>query len=64
MFGDTCRFYPSCSDYSLESIKRFGIIRGGILTLIRLLKCNKWNKGGEDLVPDKFEIYNGSTKKT
>ena len=61
-FGGHCRFYPYCSDYCLESVKRFGIIKGGILTVIRLIKCNPWNKGGEDPVPDKFEIKYGTKK--
>lgn len=45
-----CRFYPSCSQYGLEAIEKYGIIRGGVMTLWRVLRCNPWNKGGHDPV--------------
>lgn len=51
IYGDTCRFYPSCSAYSLESLQRHGLARGVQLTVWRLLRCNPWNAGGVDLVP-------------
>lgn len=47
----TCRFYPTCSHYGLESIKRFGAIRGGYLTMKRILKCHPFHPGGVDPVP-------------
>ena len=43
-----CRFHPSCSEYGYQCIKRDGLIRGGIKTLWRILRCNPWNKGGVD----------------
>ncbi|MFA7059494.1 MAG: membrane protein insertion efficiency factor YidD [Pedobacter sp.] len=46
-----CRFYPSCSEYSRESILRHGLFRGGWLTLIRLCKCHPFHPGGYDPVP-------------
>jgi putative membrane protein insertion efficiency factor len=46
-----CRFYPSCSEYSRESILRHGLVRGGWLTLIRLCKCHPFHLGGYDPVP-------------
>lgn len=49
----TCRFYPTCSNYSLEAIRRFGAIKGGWLTIIRLGKCNPFHPGGIDHVPMK-----------
>jgi len=46
-----CRFYPSCSEYSRESILRFGIAKGAWLTMLRLLKCHPFHPGGYDPVP-------------
>ncbi|HJX34841.1 MAG TPA: membrane protein insertion efficiency factor YidD [Desulfatiglandales bacterium] len=45
----SCRFYPSCSVYAQLAIKRYGILRGGIMTLIRLSKCHPFHPGGYDL---------------
>jgi putative membrane protein insertion efficiency factor len=39
-----CRFTPSCSAYSSEAVRRYGIIRGGVLTVRRLIKCNPWQR--------------------
>ena len=48
-----CRFYPSCSHYSYESIERFGVIKGSALSINRVLRCNPNNSGGIDYVPKK-----------
>jgi len=48
----TCRFYPSCSEYSLQSYYRFGAMKGTYLTIIRMLKCHPLHPGGVDLVPE------------
>ena len=47
----SCRFYPSCSAYARESFLSFGLLKGGSLTLIRLLKCHPFHPGGFDPVP-------------
>ena len=47
----SCRFYPSCSQYGYEAIQRYGIFKGGWLTAYRILRCNRWSKGGHDPVP-------------
>lgn len=49
--GQQCRFYPSCSHYALAVYRDQGFIKGTWLTLIRILKCNPWHQGGEDLPP-------------
>ncbi len=45
-----CRFYPSCSQYGVEAIEKYGIIKGGLMTSWRILRCNPWSKGGNDPV--------------
>ncbi|MEW6555968.1 MAG: membrane protein insertion efficiency factor YidD [Elusimicrobiota bacterium] len=50
-FPQQCRFYPSCSQYAVESLEKFGFIKGWFLTLKRLLKCGPWHPGGYDAVP-------------
>lgn len=49
----TCRFYPTCSQYGIEAIQRFGAFKGGYLTIKRILKCQPFHPGGIDPVPDK-----------
>ncbi|MFZ3577729.1 membrane protein insertion efficiency factor YidD [Virgibacillus sp. DJP39] len=51
----SCRFHPTCSEYGLESVKRFGAIKGGYLTVKRIAKCHPFHSGGIDLVPEKKE---------
>jgi uncharacterized protein len=51
LYGPTCRFYPSCSQYALVAVERHGVLRGAGLAAWRLLRCNPWNAGGVDDVP-------------
>lgn len=44
----SCRFYPSCSDYSIQAINKYGVIKGGAKSIWRILRCNPFNKGGID----------------
>ena len=52
MFGERCKYYPSCSEYAAQAIQRYGILRGLVLAGWRLLRCNPWSLGGVDLVED------------
>ncbi|WP_461516253.1 membrane protein insertion efficiency factor YidD [Porticoccus sp.] len=56
LLGDNCRFYPSCSCYAIEAIDHHGVIKGGYLTLRRLIKCHPFHPGGFDPVPDSEQI--------
>lgn len=49
----SCKFIPTCSQYGLEAVERFGAIKGGALALWRILRCNPWGRGGYDPVPEK-----------
>ena len=48
-----CRFAPSCSQYGIEAVERFGALRGGMLTLRRLGRCHPWGRVGLDPVPER-----------
>ncbi len=50
LVGTRCKYYPSCSDYAVQAIRTFGILRGLILAGWRLLRCNPWSHGGFDPV--------------
>jgi putative membrane protein insertion efficiency factor len=45
-----CRFYPTCSEYGAEAINKYGIFKGGLMSAWRIIRCNPWNKGGNDPV--------------
>ena len=47
-----CRHIPTCSNYGILAIKRYGAIKGSILTILRILKCNPWGSFGYDPVPE------------
>ena len=53
LFPPRCRYYPTCSQYAVTAIERFGIIKGGLLTVGRLMRCNPLFPGGIDPVPEK-----------
>lgn len=45
-----CRFYPTCSQYAIEAIEKYGALKGGFMAIKRILRCNPFNKGGYDPV--------------
>ncbi len=51
LFGAACRYTPSCSQYGIEAIKKYGAFKGGWLTLKRIARCHPWGGHGYDPVP-------------
>ena len=51
LYGQVCRFFPSCSAYALEAVTVHGAVKGSWLAVRRLLRCHPWNAGGVDHVP-------------
>jgi putative membrane protein insertion efficiency factor len=51
MLPASCRFYPSCSEYTYQAIEKYGILHGGWLGIRRVSRCHPWNPGGFDPVP-------------
>jgi putative membrane protein insertion efficiency factor len=51
-----CIHTPSCSQYGYEAIEKFGLFRGGLMAVARVLRCNGWSRGGYDPVPPRFSL--------
>ena len=47
----TCKYIPTCSEYGIQAIEKYGALKGGILTIWRIIRCNPFSKGGYDPVP-------------
>ena len=58
ILGSNCRFMPTCSEYALESLKAYGLIKGTFLTIKRIGKCHPWGSHGYDPIPTKKEKNN------
>ena len=54
LLGQSCRYLPTCSEYSIEALKEFGLVKGSFMSLKRILSCHPWGSGGFD--PVKKEI--------
>jgi putative membrane protein insertion efficiency factor len=54
-----CKYYPTCSQYAVQAVQRFGILRGLVLAGWRLLRCNPFSHGGFDPVPERFTLRVG-----
>jgi uncharacterized protein len=50
MLPPSCRYWPSCSEYTLQAIQKHGVLKGGLLGAWRIIRCNPWSKGGIDPV--------------
>lgn len=57
LFPPSCRYYPTCSNYMIDALKKHGPILGLIMGISRILRCNPFIRGGVDPVPDNFTIF-------
>lgn len=62
LYGNVCRYYPSCSAYALEAVQQHGALKGGGLSARRLSRCHPWNLGGYDPVPGTFAAQEWATE--
>lgn len=53
LYGDVCRYYPSCSHYALQAIQQHGVVRGVWLGTRRIARCHPWAEGGIDDIPER-----------
>ena len=59
----TCKYHPTCSQYAVEAVRSYGVLRGAILAGWRLLRCNPWSHGGVDPVEDQ-RLFRPRTRPT
>lgn len=59
LYGDVCRYYPSCSSYTLQAIQQYGVVRGIWMGTLRIARCHPWASGGVDDVPQRPKSRNG-----
>jgi putative membrane protein insertion efficiency factor len=64
LYGQVCRYHPSCSAYALEAVTVHGSIKGTWLAAWRVLRCNPWSRGGYDPVPARPDRNNTSRRST
>ena len=51
LLGTSCRFHPTCSEYTFQAVETYGVFKGGFLAIKRILKCNPWGGSGADPLP-------------
>lgn len=49
----SCRFMPTCSQYAVDALNEYGALRGGWLSMVRLVRCGPWHRGGWDPIPER-----------
>ena len=54
--GQSCRYFPTCSDYSIEALKTYGFFKGLVLSIKRILSCHPWGQGGFDPVKKEIKV--------
>ena len=62
LYGDVCRYYPTCSAYGLEQVQQRGVLLGSVLTAWRIVRCNPWSQGGVDQVSPGRGVFAVSDK--
>ncbi|HEY6752702.1 MAG TPA: membrane protein insertion efficiency factor YidD [Rubrobacteraceae bacterium] len=50
MLPPSCRYWPTCSEYTVQAVQKYGVVRGGLMGAWRVLRCNPWSRGGIDSV--------------
>lgn len=53
LYGDRCKYHPTCSQYAVDAVRELGLARGTVLAAWRLLRCNPWSNGGVDHVSNR-----------
>ena len=56
LLGQSCRYLPTCSDYSIEALKTYGFFKGLFLSIKRILSCHPWGQGGFDPVKKEIKV--------
>ena len=56
LLPQSCRYFPTCSDYSIDSLKTYGLFKGLFLSLKRILSCHPWGNGGIDPVKKEMKV--------
>jgi len=56
LLGHSCRYLPTCSEYSIDALKEFGLVKGIFLSVKRILSCHPWGKGGFDPIKKEIKV--------